>query len=430
MSTQLVRSTNLEFGLRLARELFTDIGLKTFDGVGITRATYGEGEQLAHDTVEKVARDLNLRIEKDAALNLLVTLPGSDSSAPALIIGSHLDSVPQGGNYDGLAGVLAGLACVAALREEGIAPRGDVTIMALRGEENAWFAAQHIGSCAALGLLKSEVLDNAKRIDTGRTLADHMAAAGADLEVVRTGQPLLDRKRVGAYLELHIEQGPILDELALPVGIVTGIRGNVRFRNIICRGEYGHSGVVPRRLRHDAVISISELVSRMDALWQDIEAENGDLVLTFGQFFTNSAAHGVTTIPGEVTSCFDARSHSQDVLDRIAREMQIITGDIAQRRGVSITFSPVTKDAPIGMDLQLQGMLLAGCAALGIPTTQITSGAGHDAGDFASAGIPSAMIFVRNQNGSHNPREGMQFEDFAEGVRLMDWFIKLFHGMF
>jgi beta-ureidopropionase / N-carbamoyl-L-amino-acid hydrolase len=306
MSTEPVRTTSLEAGLRLARELFAEIGLKTFDGIGITRAAYGEGEQLAHDAVAKVARDLELKIEIDAALNLSITLPGSVSGAPALIIGSHLDSVPQGGNYDGLAGVLAGLACVAALREEGATLDGDVTVMSLRGEENAWFAAQHIGSRAALGLLKSEVLDKAKRIDTGRTLADHMAAAGANLEVIRSGQPLLDRKRVGAFLELHIEQGPVLDERALPVGVVTGIRGNVRFREIICRGTYGHSGVVPRRLRHDAVISASELVSRMDAVWQNIEAEDGDLVLTFGQFFTNSAAHGVTTIPGEVTLCFDA----------------------------------------------------------------------------------------------------------------------------
>jgi N-carbamoyl-L-amino-acid hydrolase len=420
--------TSLEAGLRLARELFAEIGLKTFDGIGITRAAYGEGEQLAHDAVAKVGRDLELRIEIDAALNLSMTLPGSVSGAPALIIGSHLDSVPQGGNYDGLAGVLAGLACVAALREEGAALHGDVTVMSLRGEENAWFAAQHIGSRAALGLLKSEVLDKAKRIDTGRTLADHMAAAGANLEVIRSGQPLLDRKRVGAFLELHIEQGPVLDERALPVAVVTGIRGNVRFREIICRGTYGHSGVVPRRLRHDAVIGASELVSRMDAVWQNIEAEDGDLVLTFGQFFTNSAAHGVTTIPGEVTLCFDARSHSQAVLDRIAGEIQSISDDIAARRGVSITFSRVTRDAPINMDDRLQEMLLAGCGALRILPTLIASGAGHDAGDFATAGVPSAMIFVRNQNGSHNPHEAMQFTDFTEGVRLMEWFVRSFHG--
>jgi beta-ureidopropionase / N-carbamoyl-L-amino-acid hydrolase len=421
------RETSLNFGLRLADDLFAEIGRQTFDGIGITRAAYGEGEQFAHDVVARAARELELQIRVDAALNLSMTLPGSDAAAPALIVGSHLDSVPQGGNYDGLAGVLAGLACVAALREDGAMLRGDVTVMSLRGEENAWFAAQHIGSRAALGLLKSDVLDKAKRIDTGRTLADHMAAAGADVMVVRYGQPLLDRSRVGAFLELHIEQGPILDQRALPIGVVTGIRGNLRFREIICRGAYGHSGVVPRHLRHDAVISVSELVSRMDKVWQDIEAEGDDLVLTFGQFFTNPAAHGVTTIPGEVTFCFDARSHSHTILDRIAREIQTISHDIAAHRGVSMTFSPMMREAPVGMDEQLREKLLAGCVALGIPPTVIVSGAGHDSGDFAAAGVPSAMIFVRNQNGSHNPQEAMRFADFADGVRLMDWFIRSFH---
>ena len=283
-TAKTTRQTSLNFGLRLASDLFTEIGQRTFDGIGVTRAAYGEGEQLAHDVVAQTARQLELQIEIDSALNLSVTLPGSDTAAPALIIGSHLDSVPHGGNYDGLAGVLAGLACLAALREDGETLRGDVTVMSLRGEENAWFAAQHIGSRAALGVLKSDVLDQTKRIDTGRALADHMAAAGADVMVVRSGRPLLDRSRVGAFMELHIEQGPILDQRALPIGVVTGIGGNLRFREIICRGAYGHSGVVPRQLRHDAVVSVSELVSRMDRAWQDIEAEGNDLVLTSDSF--------------------------------------------------------------------------------------------------------------------------------------------------
>jgi beta-ureidopropionase / N-carbamoyl-L-amino-acid hydrolase len=418
---------SLDFGLELARDLFAEIRRRTFDGVGVTRPAYGDGEQLAHDLVARAAHELGLLVRADAALNLSMTLPGSDPAAPALIVGSHLDSVPQGGNYDGLAGVLAGLACMAGLREQGALLRGDTTVMAFRGEENAWFAAQHIGSRAALGLLKSDVLDHAKRIDTGRTLADHMTAFGADLTVLRSGQSLLNRSRVGAFLELHIEQGPTLDQRELPIGLVTGIRGLVRFREIVCRGAYGHSGVVPRHLRHDAVISVSEVVSRMDKLWQDIEAEGGDLVLTFGKFFTNPAAHGITTIPGELTFCFDARSHSSSVLDRVASEIQTMSHDIARRRAVSMTFSPIMREAPINMDAQLMEKLLAGCAALDIPSTLIASGASHDSGDFAAAGIPSAMIFVRNQNGSHNPQEAMQLADFAVGVRLMDWFIRSFH---
>ncbi len=134
---ETIRETSLNFGLRLAADLCSEIGRRTFDGIGVTRAAYGEGEQLAHDVVAQAARKLGLRIRIDEAFNLSMTLPGSDAAAPALIIGSHLDSVPQGGNYDRLAGVLAGLACVAALREDGATPRGDITVMSLRGEENA-----------------------------------------------------------------------------------------------------------------------------------------------------------------------------------------------------------------------------------------------------------------------------------------------------
>jgi N-carbamoyl-L-amino-acid hydrolase len=416
----------LDVGLELARKLFDEIGQNTFDGVGITRAAYGAGEQLAHDRVAEVARALKLQVRIDAALNLSMTMIGTDASAPSLIIGSHLDSVPQGGNYDGLAGVLAGLSCLAALRSNGIVLRGDVTVMAFRGEENAWFAAQHIGSRAALGQFDPKILDDAKRIDTGKSLASHMMTAGADLTAIRSGVSLLDQSSVGAYLELHIEQGPILEQQAVSVGVVTSLRGNIRFRNIVCLGEYAHSGVVPRALRHDAVFSMSELVSRMDKVWEGIEAEGGDLVVTFGQFLTDACAHGVTTIPGEATLCFDARSHSKAVLDRVLYELKKASRDIEQLRGVSITFSPMTHDAPIDMDRRMQDQLLAGCKELGITSIPITGGAGHDAGDFATAGIPSAMIFVRNQNGSHNPSEAMRFEDFAEGVRLMDWFIRRF----
>ncbi|RAI42771.1 Zn-dependent hydrolase [Rhodoplanes roseus] len=418
-------SSSLTSALTLAARLFDEIGQKTFDGVGVTRAAYGSGEQLAHDILAREARGVGLTTHVDAALNLHMTLAGADREKPALVIGSHLDSVPQGGNFDGLAGVLAGLACVAALRGDGVVPARDVTVMAIRSEENAWFAAQHVGSRAALGLL-GDALDTARRIDTKRSLADHMAEAGADLVPLRAGTPLIDPARIAAYLELHIEQGPVLDGAEIPVGIVTGIRGNVRWREIVCRGEPGHSGVVPRTMRRDAVMAVAELIGRMEALWEEIERDGGDLVLTFGQVSTDPAAHGVTNIPGLVTACFDARSHSDAVLDRVAAALTATTDEIAARRGVAFDFSPMTRDRPIAMDTGLQARLVAAATALGIPHMRIASGAGHDAGDFAAAGIPSAMVFVRNQNGSHNPHEAMRVEDFSQGVRLLESVVRGF----
>lgn len=413
----------LQAGLSLARSLFDDIGRRTFDGVGVTRAAYGGGEQLAHDIVASAARDLDLGIEVDAALNLAMTLNGSDPDLPCLLLGSHLDSVPQGGNFDGLAGVLAGLACLAAYRSAGIKPRRDVTLLAIRSEENAWFAAQHIGSRALLGTLDLSVLDAAHRIDTGRSLRDHMRAAGADIPRLERSTPLRDLSGIRGYLELHIEQGPVLVARDLPVGIVTGIRGNRRCRKLVCRGEYGHSGTVPRALRQDAVFAVSELVTRMDELWHRIEEDDGDLVMTFGRFTTDPAAHAVTTVPGEVEFCFDARSHSAAILKQVETVLFQQMEAISARRGVSFTHDPFTGDSPVVMDAEFQKILLRGCEALGIPATPLASGAGHDAGDFAAAGVPSAMIFVRNDKGSHNPDEAMAFEDFAAGVRLMTYFV-------
>jgi N-carbamoyl-L-amino-acid hydrolase len=412
----------LDRALNFSHSLFERIGTRSFDGVGVTRAAYGEGEQAAHDILSEAAINLDLRVEIDAALNLMMTLPGRNAGAPSLIIGSHLDSVPQGGNFDGLAGVLAGFACLAALRESGIVPRMDLTVMALRAEENAWFGANHIGSRAALGLLSADVLDTARRADTDRTLAEHMIEAGCDVHRLRTGHPLLDRTRIQSFLELHIEQGPVLDTIGLPVGIVTGIRGNIRCSEIRCEGSAGHAGVVPREMRHDAVFAVSELVGNLDAFWNELAKRGEDLVMTIGRFVTNSSAN-VTTIPGEVIFSFDARSHSAQILKEARTAFETFVKSVSARRGVSFKLGPFRSEPPIAMDQKLCATLMFGCKQLNISAKLLASGAGHDAGDFATLGIPSAMIFVRNQNGSHNPHEAMNLADFDVAVRLMHWFI-------
>lgn len=414
---------SIEAGLKLARGLFEEIGEASFDGVGFTRAAYGAGEQQAHDIIRRVALDLDLAVSVDAALNLGVTLEGTSPDDPPLLIGSHLDAVPNGGNYDGLAGVLAGVATLVAFRDMGVRPRMNITTLAIRGEESAWFGAQHVGSRAMFGTLDEHVLRGARRSDTGRSLREHMAEAGADLGMLQPGVRLLDPTSVGAYLELHIEQGDRLLEGRRPLGIVTGIRGNVRCRSITCRGTYGHSGTVARRDRHDAVFAVSELVTRMDALWRQIEEiEKEDLVVTFGRFMTDPASHSVTTVPGFVETSFDARSTSASVLARVTEALRRDISDIGMARGVGFEFTPLTGDRPVEMDRAMGQALFRGCAALGIETMPIVSGAGHDAGDFAEAGVPAAMIFIRSENGSHNPREHMEFDDFAKGVELAVWF--------
>ncbi len=221
---------NLTPDLALADRLFAALRARGFDGVGITRPAYGPGEQAAHDLCRAEAEALGLEIATDPAGNLLMTLPGTDRAAPRLLLGSHLDSVAQGGEFDGAAGVLAGLAVLGGLVRAGFAPRADITVLAIRAEEaGAWFPTSYPGSRAALGRLPEEALA-VPRLDTGRSLAAHMREAGFDPDAVRAGAHLLPPEGIAAYLELHIEQGPVLDSQEIPLGIVTGIPGSRRLR--------------------------------------------------------------------------------------------------------------------------------------------------------------------------------------------------------
>lgn len=413
----------LEPVLPLAERLFREIGDRTWEGDGICRAPYGPGEQIAADVLAAAARELDLEVKTDWAGNLYMTLPGTDPGAAPNLVGSHMDSVPRGGNFDGLAGIIAGLAAIAALQGGGIRPRHGITVMGIRAEENAWFGAQHVGSRLALCNFELDLLDSARRIDTGRTLGEHIAEAGFDVGPLRRRERYLAADRINAFIELHIEQGPVLESREIPIGIVTDIRGNLRCSDCVCVGAYDHSGTVPREMRKDAVMAAAELVADMERLWETWLADEKDLVLTFGQFSTDRDAHSITTIPGEVRFSFDARSHSSAVLAALKSELLRRAEKIGRRRGIAFRFGRFSQGEPAPMADTLRRRLAAGATELDMPFLEMPSGAGHDAADFALAGVPTAMIFVRNANGSHNPAEAMRMEDFAVGVELLLWLL-------
>ncbi len=175
----------------LAESLFDALRRDGLDEPGVTRDPYGPGEQRAHATAAAAAERLGLRVERDFAANTYMSLPGRDPDAPRVVVGSHLDSVPHGGNFDGAAGVVAGLVAAAALKRLGLEPACDVSVMAVRAEESVWFQVSYVGSRSALGSLPDGALQ-AKRIDTGRTLAEHMAVCGGDPEAVRARRRFLD----------------------------------------------------------------------------------------------------------------------------------------------------------------------------------------------------------------------------------------------
>ena len=409
---------NLTPDVALAAQLFDDLRLATHDGVGITREAYGKGERIAHEIVRAAAEASGLECRADPIGNLLMTLPGADRAGKRVVLGSHLDSVVEGGNFDGAAGVLAGLAAVAGMKRAGFVPGRDVTVVALRAEEaGSWFPVSYPGSRGALGLLKPEELA-IKRQDSGRSLAEHMREEGFLPEFVEQGGKTFSSDDTAAFLELHIEQGPVLDTEGVPIGIVTGIPGSRRLRAAGVTGEYNHSGATPRKYRRDAAIALAELAHRVDDRWVALEATGHTLVCTFCVLATTAEA-GFTKIAGEARFQLDVRSVNGHSVDALMETLYEIIPEIEARRGVRFELGVETGSRAAPMDATIQAGLARAADQLGVKHLSMASGAGHDAAAFAMAGIPSAMLFVRNQHGSHNPKEDMRMDDFASACAVV-----------
>jgi N-carbamoyl-L-amino-acid hydrolase len=405
----------------MAAALFDTLRLDGLDEPGVSRDPYGAGEQRAHATVTQVARSLGLEISGDDAANLYMTLPGRDRTAKSIIVGSHLDSVPHGGNFDGAAGVVAGLVAVAALRQLGITLDCDLTVMGIRAEESIWFQVSYIGSRGALGTLPDGALD-VRRIDTHRTLAEHIADCGGSPDRLRAGARYLDPARLRAYLELHIEQAPSLVEAGKPVAICTGIPGNFRYPDARIEGSNDHVGL-PRRFRRDAAMAGAEFAMALDQLWAEYDANGIPMACTIGRFHTDPAQHGLTIVPGSFHFSLDVRAYDEAVLAELDAKVDAIIAGIEQRRGVRFHRGPKARAAVGPVDPTIRQALAQGAAALGMPTLDLGSPASHDAAAFAAVGVPMGMIFVRNENGSHNPHEAMTIDDFLGGATLLTWWL-------
>jgi N-carbamoyl-L-amino-acid hydrolase len=387
------------------------------DPPGITRHAYGEREDAAHALAAETARSLGLEVVRDAAANLAMTWPGADRAAPRMTLGSHLDSVRHGGNFDGAAGVVAALAAIAALRAAGFAPRADITAMAFRCEEAVWFGLGLIGSRAALGLLPRAALD-AQRADTGETLAAHIRRSGGDPDAIRPGTKLIPPDPMRCFLEAHIEQAPSLIEAGRPLAIATGIPGNIRHSAIRIAGEDAHVGL-PRRFRRDAALAGAELFTALDRLWQEEEAAGRAMAFTIGRFHTPVETHELTKVAGDFTLSLDLRAYEPDHLAALERRLHEIVAEVAARCRVAIDLGPRSA-APVGpCDAMLRAQLTAAAARTGVPTMPLGSPASHDAANFAAAGIPTGLLLIRNANGSHNPHEAMDPDDLVSATATL-----------
>lgn len=407
------------------KALLDEIGAATEDAPGYSRDSYGKGEQIAHDILRRVGRELDLEERVDAAGNLYLTLPGRDRALPALYFGSHLDSVPHGGNYDGAAGVVAGAGVLAELIRRGVTPPCDITVMVTRAEEGEWFHLSYPGPEAAFGRLPASALE-VRRQDTGRTLREHMRDLGLDPAAVAKGEPQITPDRIAAFVELHIEQGPRLIAAGQPLGVVSAISGGFRYPHARCLGAYAHSGAEPRFSRRDAVLGFSDFVQAIDALWDRLEPLGHEVTFTFGKLATDPEQHGANRVAGEVRFTLDIRCADMGLMAEIERDIGAAVAGIEARRRVSFDLGASFDWASAAMNGSLMRQLKDAGARLAIPVGQMASGAGHDTAVFAEVGVPSVMLFVRNQNGSHNPDEAMEAGDLGLGIALLTEFALAF----
>lgn len=406
----------------LAADLFDEVARVSPAEHGVSRPAYSTTETKALDVVKAFAESHGLSASRDAFGNLTISLPEDAQAERFRLVGSHIDSVPEGGNFDGLAGIVAGLLCLIEAKSTGTCFSRPTKVLALRGEESAWFGPCYIGSKSLLGALKKRDLD-AKHRGDGRTLAEHMRDIGIDTTPIADGRPLLNPATVEAFIEIHIEQGPVLVEAQKPLALVSGIRGNIRFPDVVCRGEAGHSGAVPRQSRHDAVLATAALLTQLDEVWQTVSETGGDLALTSGILHTDATHHAMSRIPDEVRFSLDIRSAEVRTLDAMERLVAQEARTIAEERGVAFDFCAPIRTPPATLDQALLADLAQAGHRLDMEPDIMPSGAGHDAAVFATAGIASGMIFVRNRNGSHNPNEEMELDDLLAATALLYSFL-------
>ncbi len=383
-------------------------------GPGLTRPSYSRFESQAHEVIVAEAEALGLEVTRDAALNLFARLPGRDRSAPAIYIGSHLDTVSMGGAYDGQAGVSGAMALAAAFVESGEPPPVDLVVTVTRAEESVWFPVSYVGSRAALGRLTAPELQ-AKRSDTGRTLYDHILEEGGRPDEILTGPGLAPAH----FIELHIEQGTVLDNAKEPFGIVSGVRGGLRYREARINGTWAHSGGQARSERADAVFALADLIVGMDRRWEETLARSQDLAVTFGRIDAASSEHAFAKVPGRVDFCVDLRSDDVAVLDELDGLFRADIHRIEKARGVRFHLGPQSRSQPTKLSATLGDQIAHGASKLGHSPRRMLSGGGHDAAAFAQAGWDSVMVFLRNWNGSHNPDEAMDPPDLAAAVEVL-----------
>jgi allantoate deiminase len=379
----------------------------------LTRLYLSPAHRRAMGQVAAWMTEAGMAARIDAVGNVVGRYEASRPDAQAILIGSHIDTVIDAGTYDGALGVLAGIAAVDALHRAGERLPVALEVIAFGDEEGVRFPTTLTGSRAIAGTLDPGALD--ARDGDGVSLREALAAAGCDGDAsagcARRPEDTL------AYLEVHIEQGPVLEAEGLPVGVVTAINGASRWR-VEVGGEAGHAGTVPMALRRDALAAAAEMVLAVEREGRAME----DLVATVGQIEARPGA--VNVVPGEVRFMVDVRAPSDAVRKACCAVLEATFAAIAERRGVTLAIERFHDAAAVSCDPALIEQLTAAVGRAGIAPRLLPSGAGHDAMALATL-CPIAMLFVRCARGiSHNPAEAISVADADLAVRVLLDFLR------
>jgi allantoate deiminase len=356
-------------------------------------------------------------VRHDNIGNLRGRYEGVAAGSPTLILGSHLDTVRDAGKYDGPLGVIVAIAAVQRLHDAGTRTPFAIEVVAFADEEGLRFSSTYLGSRALAGSFDNSDLDRTD--DTGVTLAEAIRAFGGD--PARLGDDAWRESKLLGYCEVHIEQGPVLESRGLPVGIVSAIAGQARYR-VTFTGEAGHAGTVPMRARRDALGAAAELVLVVEA---DARSHDG-VVATVGQLTVQPGAANV--IPGEVVLSLDIRHADDRVRGERTRNLLERAQEIAARRNIAIVSSLLGENPSVPCAPRFVALLAKAVDEQGLPVVHLASGAGHDVVAMSTL-TDVGMLFVRCKGGiSHNPAESVTAEDVAVAIDVLGRFLELLAG--
>ena len=372
---------------------------------GVSRVAFSDADLAGRAWLKAEMAALGLAVRTDTAGNIFGRREGSEPGLPVILFGSHIDSVPGGGNYDGQVGVVGALEVISLLNDHAITTRHPVEVVSFTDEEGGL-----TGSRAAIGRLTDAAM--AVTSNSGYTIREGIARVGGD--PARIGEAARDPAALAAFLELHIEQGAFLHEDGLDIGVVEGIVG-IRQWLVTVTGVANHGGTTPMNRRFDALVTAADLVLAVNRIANELE---GRQVATVGRIEAFPGAPNV--VPGKVVMSLEIRDLDAAKMQQVFERVEAAAADIAAARGTAVAFAELdVASPPAPTDAGMRDVIEAVAEALGYSHRRMPSGAGHDAQDLAKI-TPTGMIFVPSVDGvSHSPREFTSAQDMANGASVL-----------